>query len=697
MFLSTSFAVGTRRKNPRGRSSDPGPKMRTKAVFLLTAVLFSLTSGAVTLVENGRAAGFVVIPENAQPSVKVASEELVYHLERASGAKLPVYTEKAVPASAKGGGIYLGGCGKRIVDPSTLPPAGYLIKAEENALYIVGNDRDTGPVGSSWHAVWHGTLWGVYEFLETQMGVRWIWPGELGEVIPRKATIQMPPGELRGAPKLRFTDLTARRSKYTKANWSDPRNEERYWQAESRFLLRHRIGSTVNMNYSHEFGQWWKKYGKTHPEYFALTNSGKRGPLPGTPDWGTHLIDMCISNPAFHRQILADWANRPKRNKILRPYINLGLNDCPIMCVCPACRAWDQKDPRFEKSPYWGKGKVLTFKERWAVAKASWGEEGTTDDDIPSLTDRYARYLLAVQKLAKEQYPGVPIVSFAYANYRKPPTEVKLNDGIIILNTAALFFPYTQKTSDDFRKEWLGWKNAGVLQHYRPNLLHAGADLPVFYARRFADDFNFAYRNGMISSQMDSLFGAWASQGPNIYTVVRMHSDPDRRGDDILKEFYGCFGPAAKEVEAYFGIWEKRSEEVTPEIWSVWQKRNRTASGLGGTFKNFISVGPEYMTPEVTDRARKQLARARQAAGNDELTLKRIEFLEKGLTEASLAVACRAAQIKLEKEKSPANKAAFRKAWEKLNTFRNAAEPDLILDMGKVRFREQTGCRWPKK
>ena len=152
--------------------------MKNFLLFTIAALAFQIQ--AVTLVQNGKAASFVIIPEKAQPSVKIAAEELVYHIRKATGAKLPVYTENAIPASAKGDRIYLGACKKRITDPSKLPPAGFLIKAEKDTLYIVGNDRDTGPVGSSWHAVWHGTLWGVYEFLEKEMGVRWIWAGETG-------------------------------------------------------------------------------------------------------------------------------------------------------------------------------------------------------------------------------------------------------------------------------------------------------------------------------------------------------------------------------------------------------------------------------------------------------------------------------------------------------------------------------------
>jgi len=674
--------------------------LQMKYLWLAAVCCLGFSASGMTVTENGKATAAVILPEKPQPSVRIAAEELVYHVRKASGAELPVYSENALPSALPENRIYVGPCRRTAeagIRSEKLPPAGYQIRVAGNEMFITGHDRDTGPVGSSWHAVWHGTLWGVYEFLERQLNVRWLWPGELGEVIPARKTIAVKDQELRGEPKLRFTDLYARRAKYNRVLWYTPETEERYWEAQSRFLLRHRISSTVNMNYSHEFGRWWQMYGKTHPEYFALTNSGKRGLLPETPSWGTAFVDMCISNPDFHRQIIHNWEHRPARLKQLRPYICVGLNDIPIMCVCPACRAWDQKDPRFARSSYWGKGKVITFKERWAVAKASWGEDGVTQEDIPSLTDRYARYLLAVQKEAAKKHPGVPVIGFAYANYRKPPTEVKLNDGIIIMNTALLFFPYTEKMSRDFRKEWMGWRNTGVLQHFRPNLLHAGANLPVFYARRFADDFNFAYRNGMTSSAIDSLFGAWSSQAPTLYTVLRMHSDPDRQGDEILKDFYSCFGPAAKEVEAYFKIWEDRSNSVTEKEFDEWKKRNRTAAGPGGGFKNFIAVGADFMTPEVLAAAKKQMEKARKAAEKDPLSAARVEFLAKGLHEVELTVACRRAQLKMAAEKTPESKKAFRQAWEKLEQYRRSIENDFVLDIGKVRFREQTGCGWPKK
>ena len=103
------------------------------------------------------------------------------------------------------------------------------------------------------------------------------------------------------------------------------------------------------------------------------------------------------------------------------------------------------------------------------------------------------------------------------------------------------------------------------------------------------------------------------------------------------------------------------------------------------------------MTPEVVAKAEKQLAKAAAAAKGDAAAAGRVEFLAKGLQEATLAVEVRKAQIRMEQEKTPESKKAFRAAWEKMNHYRKAIEGDFVIDLGKLRFRESTGLRWPKK
>ncbi|MFA7160206.1 MAG: hypothetical protein WC299_12980, partial [Kiritimatiellia bacterium] len=50
----------------------------------------------------------------------------------------------------------------------------------------------------------YGTVNAVYTFLQDNLGVRWLWPGNDGEVVPRQARIAFMPFEARYHPKIRM-------------------------------------------------------------------------------------------------------------------------------------------------------------------------------------------------------------------------------------------------------------------------------------------------------------------------------------------------------------------------------------------------------------------------------------------------------------------------------------------------------------
>jgi len=54
-----------------------------------------LVVAEVQVVSNGQPAAVIVRTEKAPPVVRYAAEELVYHLQKATGAKLPVATEQS--------------------------------------------------------------------------------------------------------------------------------------------------------------------------------------------------------------------------------------------------------------------------------------------------------------------------------------------------------------------------------------------------------------------------------------------------------------------------------------------------------------------------------------------------------------------------------------------------------------------------
>ena len=165
-----------------------------KTYLFIFSLVLTLPLWSATIVKDGKATSCIVIPQEPQPSVLVAAEELVYHINKATNNKLQVYNEDKIPATAPKMRIYLGDCkiNKKLnIDTKKLKPAEFLIRSTKDYLVIAGRDRNTGPVGSSWHSTWHGTLWGVYEFLEKEMNVRWLWPGEIGEFIPKTKNINL--------------------------------------------------------------------------------------------------------------------------------------------------------------------------------------------------------------------------------------------------------------------------------------------------------------------------------------------------------------------------------------------------------------------------------------------------------------------------------------------------------------------------
>ena len=83
------------------------------------------------------------MPDEALPVLKFAARELVYHLERATGAKLPIATESERPRT--GALVFLGDCratAEAGVLPDGLKPNEWIGKLAADRLYLAGDDSD---------------------------------------------------------------------------------------------------------------------------------------------------------------------------------------------------------------------------------------------------------------------------------------------------------------------------------------------------------------------------------------------------------------------------------------------------------------------------------------------------------------------------------------------------------------------------
>lgn len=668
------------------------------------------TANNMILVERGVAKAVVVLPDESIPSQELASREFIYHVRKATGAELPLYRESKIPADAKYR-VYIGSCKAAVqagIDVEKLPPSGYVVKTSGNSLFIAGRDRQrvsrddknlAKNLGKSYFASWNGTLNGVYDFLENDMGVRWVFPGELGEQVQHTDDLTIMPTNRSGKPRFKMTEFYLGGVKHGNfPGWSSQQSHDAYHNAQQLFLLRHRFGAVEMISYGHNYNNYWKRFGKTNPQFFNRLPNGARRPLDLK---NGHNVTLCVSQPLLWKQIIEDWKNSPERkpdNILYKPMINACENDSPGMCTCTRCRSWDAPDPGFKTHDYWGKKIIPADKDRFFIAITAWGEleDGkAVTGEPPSVSDRYARFYMELVKEARKVEPNAKVAGLAYCNYWKAPVNPNGNldlHGVMIEYVPPIFFPYTEKMGKEFKESWEGWSKLGAEMMLRPNLTHAGANLPIFYARQIADDFSFAAKHGMVGTSFDSLLGAWSAQGPTMYVLMRIHEHPDWPVDKMLDEYYVAFGPAKEQVREYFNFWEKHSNAITAE-----QVEKYNAEEKGGGFKNYIKIAHRLFSPQDFATARDFLNKARRAAVGNTIASKRVEYLEQGLTDAELTTATRAAQARMEKEDTPENRAGFEAAFSRMINYRTRMEAGGLYpsNIGYFAYREMRGAAWP--
>jgi hypothetical protein len=189
-----------------------------------------------------------------------------------SGAELPILTEDKITAAStqKQAWILIGEgkfTDKLDLTSKGLGAGGIVLHAKGHVLALFGGDART-PADPN------GTRYAVTTFLEDKLGVRYLWPGELGKVVPRQETIVVADFERRFTPKLAQRRIRSMgyhdriqvgldRLGLKKEDFERQVADAGRTQSESPdWFGWHRLGGTLNMNGGHAFTQMWGKYGK---------------------------------------------------------------------------------------------------------------------------------------------------------------------------------------------------------------------------------------------------------------------------------------------------------------------------------------------------------------------------------------------------------------------------------------------------
>ena len=467
----------------------------------------------------------VVVAPRAVDSVLWAAEEATNFLSRVLGAPVPVVAAPREGRTALVLGV--NGWSKEAgLEPAKHPRDTYLIKTAPGKVFVVGVD-ERGSVyrrlkgGNNLEHFQRGTAFGVYAFLERFAGCRFYFPGELGEVVPRKSRFSVPETDLVSTPA-----NLVRRCYLKDGDLSPEMQVPQGYNPKILNWMRLKLASTSVpcCHGTKKFG-FMERFSKTHPEYFAQNSNGTRCNVPAGSA-ASQDGQLCFSHPEVRNIIFEECL---KRFRAGDAFVDIMPNDGYPGCCCERC-------------------KKLTRPER--------GVYGRNTLVIWDYTADIARRLKA---------SGIPgkVTQMAYSSYSEVP-DIDLPDNIAVM--VATRGPWALADDETMKGDiWKvrGWtaKTGGAVwiwtypQKYKETCIPGIPDVaPKAWGRYYA------MMDGMI-------FGTFAESESdrsiyhylNYYVFSRVMWDMKTDIDAVLDEHYRLmFGPAAGEMKTFYETLEEK-------------------------------------------------------------------------------------------------------------------------------------------
>ncbi|MFN2351596.1 MAG: DUF4838 domain-containing protein [Kiritimatiellia bacterium] len=538
-------------------------------------------------------------------------------------------------------------------------PGEILIAANDRHLVIAGRDRWNPdhlvvPIRLgrtlNGYQLEYGTHNAVYTFLQDHLEVRWLWPGELGEDVRKRSTIAFAPFEYRYHPQVLSRDGML---PWASLNQGVRGPEDQvmgltgaashYWARAQRLQLSELESSSTGHG---PWGGWWKRFHKSHPEFFALQPDGTRGggdiPFPSEGN-----IKMCFSNTDLWQQWLADVETQLADNPNLRVFnVSPGDSFHSGHCICESCRAWDHPEGEPRRLQWHGLNQAYV-----------------------ALSDRDVTFANQLARLLKERFPDKELYVYmlAYGHSVPPPVAAVPDDNVIIGNVALFLFRSDHRNRHSligktYKDYFQSWGKLTDLHFWRPNI---GAPVGIQWGmpdvplRRTMDDLRFAAEHGWMGIYIDYIREFWATQGPLYYLMAHLTWNPRADGEAILKDYYHrAFGPAAREMAAYWNY----MEDIREECYGTEQPGRADHDIL------------DFYNAERLGQAAGLLNAAKAAMGpDDELYRARIAFVEAGLEFTRLITECGRLARLVNDNKDPdgTTRATIHANWDKLRELRD--------------------------
>ena len=492
----------------------------------------ALAAADAVLSRGGRTEWSIAVAPDASPTDVFAAEELKLHLEESTGAVFPIVSN-ALP---KGPAIEVGTAKARELLGADRVRA---LRSEESVyvqrggrLAIVGGGRT-------------GNAYGVYSFLERELGCRWF-DAAGGKRVPRHPDLSIGPRDVTERPALRVRKILC----IGQAQKAD--------SSEHLFYFRNRL-NCINGDYGKVCRADLR--GKLVPEVV------ERGVL-------VHSLFSYLSPTEFFKDH-PDWFTYDAKRKVRVDNRQLCFSNAGL-------RAKLTERLLARMTRYGGKG-------TYNLSAMDVGGKFCECEACAALADRYGTpggaqfdYLLELSQAMTRTCPAAKLHFLVYRDEqtRFPPKGVPRFPP----NLIAMFAPISADLSKDYLhahnremyedlKRWCSL--AETWQWYYPQLYGpTGRAIKPPYGgfARTALDTRLSAEAGMVGGYYEHDVGTklgFNFADPLTWVIMRLYIDPAADWKSLRKECFGFFyGAAADDMAAFEDFLEAEREKVPWQRWS---------------------------------------------------------------------------------------------------------------------------------
>lgn len=471
--------------------------------LLLVVLHCGNVHGTEYLFDNGKTLYEIVLPDNPSASEKTAARELQSYLRQISGVDFPISHQPHTDRKQVFVGISAPSSGKEYAADDE----GFTYQQESGNIYIWGGRE-------------RGTMYGVFAFLENELGIRWYTPDCTR--IPKCQTFKTEDIKRTESPAIRYR-LDFYYQPLRHADWcAHNRLNENYskktneYGGQTAIYGMHTAFKLVSPD----------KYFASHPEYYSLLN-GRRQHKTG---------QLCLSNPDVIKIATQSVLQTIHDNPGYWAY-DISQMDNPNYCQCKKCAELAAR--------YGGQSGLMVW------------------------------YVNQIAAEVKKKYPTVYLSTFAYLYTRQAPSNIVPAENVIVrLCDIECCFSHTLDDAGCTRntafcqdlKDWGKLTRNIYIWDY--TVCFIGYLVPYPNFKVLADNIRFFAKNGVTGVLEEGAHSAQWGDFTELrqWLLARLLWNPDQDTDTLIQEFCTTYyGSAAPHVLQYLDLYQRqlKGEHVT--------------------------------------------------------------------------------------------------------------------------------------